>query len=140
MPDVPGPKIALHVGPAPSAVVRAWADNRLHLISATRTSASFSANPDALDLLDTLLGLWLVEVDRGHTFDWFYEIDPDVLLLIGKYWLDLGALTPEERDAMGVPRLAADVEAFTEVVVRGMVDALRAAGPKGEALLERLGL
>jgi hypothetical protein len=133
-------RIPLHVGPAPSAVVQAWAQQRRQLIDASRRSAPISSNADALDLLETLLGLWLDEVDRSETFDWTYPIDPDVLLLIGKYWIDLGELSPEQRDAMGVPRLPPDIEAFTAVVVAGMVDALRAAGPKGEQLLERLPL
>jgi hypothetical protein len=131
-------RITLHIGPAPSAAVRAWAQNRLALIAATRTASTLSTNADALDLLETFLGLWLIEVERGDTFDWTHQVDPDVMLLVGKYWIDLGRLPVEERDAMGVPRLEPEADSITDVVVRGMVDGLRAAGPKGEQLLERL--
>jgi hypothetical protein len=131
-------RITIHIGPAPAAIVRAWARNRLQLIAATRGASNLSTNRDALELLETFLGLWLDEADRRETFDWHHQIDQDVMLLVGKYWIDLGQLTTEQRDAMGVPRLDPDVDAFTAVVARGMVEGLRAAGPKGEQLLERL--
>jgi hypothetical protein len=136
---VPGDqRITLRIGPAPSSTVRAWAENRLDLIAATRRSSTLSTNADALELLETYLGLWLTEVERAETFDWTHQVDPDVMLLVGRYWIELGRFTSEEREAMGVPRLAPEVDAFTDVVVRGMVEGLRAAGPKGEQLLERL--
>lgn len=133
-------QIALNIGPAPSAVAREWILNRKRLIGATRASSAIRAEEDVLDLLDTFLDLWLIEVDRSETFTWTHRIDPEVLVLIGRYWLDLGQLSPTERAAMGAPLAPPEIEEFTIVVVDGMTAALRAAGPRGQELLDRLGL
>lgn len=135
-----GDRITLHVGPAPAAVAAAWAANRQQLVAAARESSPFPVNAEVLDLLDGILGLWLVEAARSEVFDWHHEIDLDVLLVVAKYWLDLGQLTSEQRAAMGVPASDARTETFTGVVIAGIVPALRESGAKGQALLERLGL
>lgn len=133
-------RIRLHVGPAPSALARDWVDNRRRFVEAARSASNLSANRDALDLLEMILGMWAVEAERSDVFDWAHELEVDVILLVGKYWLDLGRLTAEERAAIGVPPAPPHTEEFTAAVVRGMVDALRAAGPKAQPLLERLGV
>lgn len=132
-------RIRLSIGPAPSDVAKQWILNRRQLVDAARRSATVAAKADVLDLLDTFLDLWLVETSRSETFRWTYEMQPDVLLLIANYWLNLGEITPEQRAAMGVPS-APGTEGFTEIVVRGMIGALRDAGPGGQAVLGRLGL
>jgi hypothetical protein len=135
------PEVTLHIGPVDANAVGDWVANRQQLIDASRTSLRVSANPDALDLLDVILGLWHAELGRcGDTFDWRYDLDADVLLLIGRYWASLGRLTPEERMEMGVPPTPPHAEVVTEAVARGMVDALRRVGPKGDEVLAQLGL
>lgn len=119
-------------------LARGWIANRRAFVEAARRTVS--ANRDALDLLEVFLGLWSAEAERSDTFDWDSDLDEDVLLLAARHWMDLGQITQEERAAMGVPRLDAETEQFTQVVVNGMVAALGQAGPAGEALLARLGL
>ena len=133
-------RVRLHVGPAPSSVVKGWVENRQRLVDVARTAPTMSAHEEVLELLDTILGLWTAAADGSEVFEWSYEMEPDVLLLIARYWLDLGQLTAEERAEMGAPLASPEVEAFTVDVVRGMVDALRQTGEPGRELLARLGL
>jgi hypothetical protein len=132
--------ITLRVGPAPSDVARAWIDNRTQLIAAAKRHPGFAHHSDVLELLDTHLVVWRQMATTSDIFDYRYDFRPDVLLLIGRYWFDLGQLTLEEREAMGAPLASDEVEAFTKVVVSGMVSALQQAGPEGVDLVKRLGL
>lgn len=133
-------RVALRIGPARSDVAKDWVLNRRQLVDAARRSPTVAAKGEVLDLLEFFLDLWLVEASRSDTFDWSYDVQREVLLLVARYWLDLGELTTEERAAMGVPSPPPHADAFTDVVVRGMAAALRDAGPEGQSLLDRLGL
>ena len=131
-------KIDLRIGPCPSTIARAWIDNRRAFVDAARSSPEIALNDDALELLDMFLSLWRAEAQREPTFEWRFRITPDVLLLVARYWLDLGQVSPAERAAMGVPVATAELEPFTEAVVAGMIAALHDAGPAGHALIARL--
>jgi hypothetical protein len=78
------------------------------------------------------------EAERGETFDWEHDLDADVLILVARYWLDLGAITSDQRRAMGVPPAPPDDDVMTGAVVHGMIEALELAGPHALPLLDRL--
>jgi hypothetical protein len=135
-------RVNVEVGPVPSDIALAWCANGRELIAAVRERPQvvrIEIRDDMLDLCDSLLTIWEGIAARQDPFEWTMAVPAEMLELVAKQWLDLGALTEDELDAIGVSWAPEWTAPMRDAVASGVLRALPALGEVGESLIERIG-
>ena len=134
-------RVVFHIGPADSAMARAWLDNSHRLVVSVRAwrgPLSIETNDHMLDLCEMLLDVWSAHASTNTTFDWTMATDPDQVIHVVKQWLEIGKLTDDELAALGCTWAPECTRPFADAVVAGAIEALAQCGERGADLLVRL--
>jgi len=135
-------EIQFTIGPVPAEMAQAWLANSRAIVQAVRHSSTplhIAAHEDMLDLCELLLDIWSSHAAQHDTFHWSKATERNQLVMLVRQWLEIGELTDDELRALDCTWAPEWTQPFSEALVNGAVDALRQAGPEGEALVARLG-
>jgi len=133
--------IRFTIGPVSSELARPWIANGKKLIDAVRShpaAVKVDVHEHMLDLCEVLLDVWAAHADQHATFHWSKDTDANQIVMVVRQWLAIGSLTDDELVSIGCTWAPDWTQPFSDAVVTGALDALRQAGPEGDALATRL--
>lgn len=134
-------RVEVEIGPVAADIALAWCANGRRLIAAVRARpqiVSIEVRNDMLDLCDSLLAIWEGIAAKQDPFEWRMAVPSEMLELVARQWLDLGALGEDELAAMGVSWAPEWTAPMRDAVANGVLRALPELGAPGFALIERI--
>lgn len=133
--------MVVRIGPVESQVAREWCENSHRIVGAVQRHSrelSIVVRPDMLDLCESLLVIWEMIAARQDPFEWSMEVEPQMLEYVAAQWLEIGSLTPEELNLLGVSWAAPSTAPMADAVARGVAAGLAELGERAETLVSRI--
>ena len=120
--------VLFEVGPVDGAAARLWLGNSKGSVEAVRANprqVPFVVEQPLLELVETLLDLWLEAAEGVEVFHWRSAVEVTSVEILTQQWRVLARLDDATLAALGVTWAPIEAHPFYDALVEAVVAALR---------------